>query len=541
MAVRDERGAGRRRAALGRARSLGLVLALFLAAGVAATWPALGDADHEFLARPEPAYGGAAPGDHLQTTYNLWLVGHQLERGETPWRDPYAFRPEADPRSNLQGWLLGLPFWPVERAFGPVVAWNVVVLLGFVLAGALTVAWLGALGLPTGAAVAGGLAFALAPYRVAQSTGHLLGLIAFLLPLALLGLERRRHALAAAALVAIPLSAQVHLALGAIPLFVAYAAVRTRERRTLVLAGVGALAAVVAGVLVAELAIRDSIASSGRSLREVAFYSAEAGDLLDRELGDGLERFVFLGWATPVLALAGLALLARERRRGLALLLGLAVLVPVVLALGTNTPLYEPLRAVLPPLRYPRVPERLLPVACLALAALVAFAAARVRRRAVLAALLVLLALDLRVDVFRAVPAGEGNRAYAALAGAPAGRLLELPIFAPQQHYGSVYEYYSIQAPRERPAGYSTTAPRAAARTLRTLRPLGCGAWTPERGRLLRQLGVRYVAVHTGLYAATSYVGGVCMPRARRGLLAHGFRPLAEDGSVALYAAQPRR
>jgi hypothetical protein len=540
MAVRDERGAGRRRAALGRARSLGLATALFLAAGVVATWPALGDADHEFLARPGPAYGGAAPGDHLQTTYNLWLVGHQLERGASPWRDPYSSRPEAGPRPNLQGWLLGLPFWPLERAFGPVVAWNAVVLLGFVLAGALTAAWLGALALPAGAALAGGLAFALAPYRVAQSTGHLLGLVAFLLPLTLLALERRRLALAAAALVAIPLSGQVHLALGAVPLFVAYAAVRTRERRTLVLAAAGALAAVVAGFLVVELVIRDSIAGEGRSLREVATYSAEAGDLLDRELDDGLERFVFLGWATPLLALAGLTLLLRGRRRGLALLLGLAVLLPVVLALGTNTPLYELLRAVLPPLRFPRVPERLMPVACLALAALVAFAAARLRRRAALAALLLLLAVDLRVDVVRAVPADEDNRAYAALAGAPPGRLLELPVFGPQEHYGAVYEYYSMQAPRERPAGYSTTAPPAAARTLRTLRPLGCGSWTPQRERLLRRLGVRYVAVHRGLYAATPYVGSVCAPRARRALLAHGFRPLAQDGAVALYALSPR-
>ena len=39
-----------------------------------------------------------------------------------------------------------------------------------------------------GAALAGGLAFELAPYRVAQSTGHLLGLVSFLLPGALLAL-----------------------------------------------------------------------------------------------------------------------------------------------------------------------------------------------------------------------------------------------------------------------------------------------------------------------------------------------------------------
>jgi hypothetical protein len=514
-----------------------------------ATWPALRDGNDAFLARPAPAYGGAAPGDHLQTTYNLWLVGHQLGRGAAPWLDPYSFQPEAGPRPNLQGWLLGLPFWPVEAAFGAIVAWNVLVLLGFVLAGAATAAWLRALGLPPGAALAGSLAFALAPYRVAQSTGHLLGLVAFLLPLALLGLERARTAtgrkrgawlaLSAAALVALPLSGQVHLALAAIPFAAAYAALRADRRDLRVGALVGVLAAVAAGLLVRRLTITDSIAAGGRSLASVERYSASAGALLDRSVGDELERFVFLGWATPVLALAGLALLVRERRRGLALVLGLGALVPVVLALGTHTPIYEPLWNALPPLRFPRVPERLLPVACLSLAALVAVAAARIRRPLVLAALLVLLALDLRVDVFRPAAADEGNDAYAALAAAPGGRLLELPVFRPEFHYGSAYEYYVLQAPRERPGGYSTTAPLAADRVARALRPLGCGAWTPARNSLLSSLGVRYVVLHRGLYAAPGSGGEACAPRARTALEGRGFRRIAGDAGTTLYELRP--
>jgi hypothetical protein len=207
-----------------------------------------------------------------------------------------------------------------------------------------------------------------------------------------------------------------------------------------------------------------------------------------------------------------------------------------VLALGTNTPIYEPVRAVLLPLRFARVPERLLPIACLAIAALVAFAAQRLRRPVAVAALVLVLALDLRVDVFASMPADEDNRAYAALAGAGRGRLLELPVFRPERHFGSTYQYYLQQAPRERPGGYSTTAPRAANRVAMTLRPLTCGAWTPEREHLVADLGVRFVAVHRGLYAATPYVGRVCAPKAVRALEAHGFRLLARDGPVALYA-----
>ncbi|MGH3129908.1 MAG: hypothetical protein ACRDNX_03735, partial [Gaiellaceae bacterium] len=399
---------------------------------------------------------------------------------------------------------------------------------------------------------AGGLAFALAPYRVAQSTGHLLGPISALLPVALWAFERslaraapsRWLVLGGAALTAIPLSGQVHLALGAIPFFAAYALVRTRRRTQLVGAGVGALAAIAAGLLVRELAIAGSISSGGRSLGAVRFYSADWADLVSRHVREGLEQFVFLGWITPLVALAGLAALLGARRLGLGLLLALGALVPILLALGTNLPTYELLWNSLPPFRYPRVPERLMPIACLALAALVAFAIARIRidlvaqshKGILFAALAVgVLVVDLRVELYGSAGADERNAAYAALRRAPSGRLLELPVFRPDLHYGSVYLHYAAQAPRERPGGYSTVAPRPADRVARQLRGLGCGAWTRGREHLLAELGVRYVAVHGGLYAATSYVRAVCEPKARRALVAHGFRELARDGSVTLY------
>ncbi len=104
--------------------------------------------------------------------------------------------------------------------------------------------WLRELGLSRVAAAAGGLAFEIAPYRVAQSRGHLLGPISLLLPLALWAFERARTTehqrwwwLSRAALVSIPLSGQVHLALGAIPFYVLYAVCRTRDARVLVEAG----------------------------------------------------------------------------------------------------------------------------------------------------------------------------------------------------------------------------------------------------------------------------------------------------------------
>ena len=81
---------------------------------------------------------------------------------------------------------------------------------------------------------------------------------------------------------------------------------------------------------------------------------------------------MFVGWLTPLVAIAGLV--AIRRRRGLAVLLGLAALLPLPARPRRQPPgLRDPLAPV-PGLDATRVPERFMPIACLALAALVAFA-----------------------------------------------------------------------------------------------------------------------------------------------------------------------
>lgn len=495
--------------------------------------PQLGDAGSRFLARGTPVPGEAAAGDHLQAEYHLWLVGHQLSRGAAPWRDPYTFRPESPPRWNFGGWPFGLPFWPLGALFGPVLGWNLFLLLTYLAAGSCAYLWLRELRLTVGAAAVGGLVFALEPYRVAQSAGHLRGPVSALLPLALWAFERYRRgsrwwlAVAAAALASIPFS-DVHLALGAIPFFLLYALLRGGRA-----GAVAATLPAVGAALVVGHFSTSGIGAGGRSLREVAHYSATGLDLVTRHPRHGLESFVFLGWLTPLLALAGLAVLLVGRRYGLAAALAVGAGVPILLALGTHFPLYEPLWHHFPPLRYPRVPERQMPVACLCLAALAAVAVARIARsfpKLVTVCYLlavVALALDLRVWVYQAAAADRGNRAYEALHGAPAGRLLELPVLHPNVHLGSVYLWYDQVARRERPGGYSTIAPRSAARLALRLSELNCGDWRRDDDALLRRLGVRYVAFHRGLAGDTGWF-------AWRELRRHGFGQLARDGAITM-------
>jgi hypothetical protein len=467
--------------------------------------------DEAFLARRQTGAGTIGPGDHLQTGYQLWLVGHQLEGARKPWLDPYSFQPLVEPRVNFAGWPFGLVYWPLHRALGTVRAWNAFVLLGFLGAGGLCALWLRELGVRRGAALTGGLAFSLAPYLQGQaSAGHLLAWTAMLLALALFAWERglRRStwwlALAAAALASIPLSGQVHLALGAIPFFGLYALVR---RRALAAAGGAVLLAAGVGLLVYAVAVRGSVGSR-RSFAQVERYSAEASDFVSRH-SDWSEDYVFLGWATLSLAAAGLAVLLRDRRFRLATALAVGAVVPCVLALGANVPGYETLWRNLPGLNATRVPARLMPIACLAIAALVAVAVSRVRWPGTAALVAVLLLVDLRVGVFERTGADEDNRTYAALREAGPGRLIELPVVAPDRQQASVYLYYLMQAPREHPSGYSTLAPREADRELRRLRGALC--------RRAPQLGIRYLALHAG------------------GKTTCNGRLLEQDGPVAVY------
>ncbi|MGH3036815.1 MAG: hypothetical protein ACRDMU_06495, partial [Gaiellaceae bacterium] len=160
-------------------------------------------------------------------------------------------------------------------------------------------------------------------------------------------------------------------------------------------------------------------------------------------------------------------------------------------------------------------------------------AAAGRRAGVAAAALLALVAADLLVFPLGASAADRDNGAYAALREEPAGRVLELPLFEPGIHFGSAYDAYQLQAPRERPGGYSTLVPQPAFDFFFQRNRLSCGVWLPGDEELLRELGVEYVTFHVGLYRQGDVPGAWF---GWQGLLQHGFEPVARGGEVTLLA-----
>jgi hypothetical protein len=122
----------------------------------------------------------------------------------------------------------------------------------------------------------------------------------------------------------------------------------------------------------------------------------------------------------------------------------------------------------------------------------------------------------------------------------PAGGVLELPVTLPSDDLGSVYLLDSMDERRPRPLGYSTVARPVADRTARALWPLNCGVVRPATAALVGLLGVRFVALHRGLFAARGHDG--LIGAARVGLRRMGFVQIARSGRVELWRldAAPR-
>ncbi len=131
------------------------------------------------------------PGDHLQFHYWCWLMKDNLFGPSSFLTNPYEFNTFLSP--GLPGFA-NFPFSLLYVALswaGEAAAYNLLVLLSYLLAGVCAYLFAVEALQDRVAAVLAGLVFALLPFRAAQTlSGHLYGFIAFLLPLMLWCLER---------------------------------------------------------------------------------------------------------------------------------------------------------------------------------------------------------------------------------------------------------------------------------------------------------------------------------------------------------------
>ncbi len=123
-------------------------------------------------------------GDHLSLYYNFWLLKDNLMHFRNPFSDPYQFYYWGKKFFNPQIGLFSVLF-AIFSPLGNVVAFNLVFLVSFMLAGGVTFLWLRKAGISFWPAMLGGTIYCLAPHRLSQMCGHINGLFYFSFPLLL--------------------------------------------------------------------------------------------------------------------------------------------------------------------------------------------------------------------------------------------------------------------------------------------------------------------------------------------------------------------
>lgn len=357
--------------------------------------------------------GGLTPfwGD-LTYLHHPWRVApaQLVQSGRAPLWEPslYLGMPML---GSMQGGLL-YPPTILFYTFGFATATDLFHVLHYFLAGWLTASWLRTLRLSWGASVGGGLSLALGGLMISRMP--FLNHLAVLAWTPALLLFFRRPAPLAALLSLMFLAGYPTFIPGAVLVAWALAVIlgrgaRAEWGRVWAAAGLSALVLCAAQLLPALELAALSRRASGVGAQEALQWGFSLGDLRQwvSPLLVPLSGFhpevdwwkcVYIGLLAACAAAAGCAFLPRRRSAGVAALL----LSVVVLILGDSNGLSRALWRTLPPLHLVRYPGNLSYLALLPLAALVGAGLSRLRAAPVLTAL---IAAELIVCGWRAVPA----------------------------------------------------------------------------------------------------------------------------------------
>ncbi len=466
---------------LSRWKEHALVAAFFLLAAVLFTWPLVLHVHNGIV------------GGHGDPLLNTWIISWdartifshptRLFQGNIiyPSRDVLAY---SEHQFTLG--VIAAPVYFISR--NPILAYNFLVFFCFVVSGLGCYLLIKELTGSRWGGLAGGLFYALCPYKLSQLSHIQIFFIPFL-PLMLLYLHRylerggwRNAALFSFFLLAQSLSSWHHLLYCAIAagLMWAWRSAFSRGREQWLRLLGAAAAAGVAALLVVPFMLpymraHDRLPGFERSLKEVELYGARGEDYLRvlddsvvygeapapfKEGGIGYENVLYPGMMVIVLAAAGLALRRRDGedqlafdpvsfRRDALFFLFLGVL-SVLLAFGPKmggweNPFYMiPYRLGL--LKFTRVPTRFYLLIALSLAVLAGYGAAKLSMRSVaasrgglkagrllgfgLAALLLLELLTWNLYVYPIPVWGEVPEVYEWLREQEGARVIELPTHA---------------------------------------------------------------------------------------------------------------
>ncbi len=417
--------------AAARMREHGLPLLVYTVLAIALTWPLVAHLGEAFPSTP-----GEGAQDLWEKLWNIWWVGEALRRGANPFYTDALFYPQGASLLfhplNLTSALMALP---LRALFGPIAAYNLVVLLSFVLSGYAVFLLARAHGCGHAAALLGGLAYTASAFHFFHTRLSHLELVPMQwLPLYALALDRllkpdidRRFAAVVgrrSSVVGVLLAALALLALVFNSLYVAlYAALLTLVwvgwsfiqslassapishgeeraggrsfsawRRNM---GASLLRLTAMTLLVLAVVGPTVLLPMAREMRQSSYMveeidvsarrAAAPTDVLLPPAAHPLRALLplpsaqtdgaFLGYLPLLLAIGGA--LARPRVAARWLALGLLAW---ALALGPALPFYQWLYA-LPPLQIARYPDRFLLLALLAVAVLAALGADALLKR----------------------------------------------------------------------------------------------------------------------------------------------------------------
>ncbi len=517
-----------------------LIFIAFAILGVVYSWPLflnLSDAI-PYAYSPDPVHKTAKmfQGDHLQAYYHIGLLKEAF-LGYIDWfSNPYEFATE------YAGWMVSDYFLPVSLIYLPFsfisgpLAYNILVILSFGLAGLSMYLWARELTGSRIAALSAGVVFNFSPIRLVELFGgHPAGLALFLFPFSLYYFDRaiKEKNLFYSGLsgfFAFALSVQynyfAYYLLMFLMLYIPWRIIpqiksdmasigRFEEVKRLFVAGTpfatGMLATTGYMLFFKKTMVDTGTFAGGRTMGEVALYSPSLAAIWNPHSA-GWSVYLGLPFLAIPLCLIVAAVLWKTTASKWDILFFTAVaLVTYILAFGTtlndNIPLYSLFYNHFPYFNFSRNPVKIMVISVSTVSILVAYLVAMASRKPALLMVSILVITLTAIDYHPRSAIGiclldEGNPVYKRLAQeAGDKRVLNLPIWPGESSWSSIYIYYALQSRVPTINGYSPLVAKAYVDSVFTpLFPLNGGDLAEPHVKLLNDLGVGYIVFHEEAY-----------------------------------------